>query len=100
MSGDSTVDSLRVGFVVGVGDRLRQPEVQQLHAAVRAHDDVAWLEVAVDDSLLVRGAERLRDLSCDLERVREAKRAAREAVVKRLALDQLQHDGRQPVGCL
>ena len=44
---------------------LREPEVQHLHRAVRPQLDIGWLEIAVDDALLVRGFERLRDLPRD-----------------------------------
>jgi hypothetical protein len=39
---------------------FREPEVQRLHRAVRAHLDVRRLQVPMDDPLLVRGFERLR----------------------------------------
>ena len=41
---------------------LRQPEVQQLHHAVRRDLDVRGLQVAMDDPLFVRGFERLGNL--------------------------------------
>ena len=40
--------------------RFRQPEVQNLHRAVGADLDVRGLEIAMDDALLVRRFERLR----------------------------------------
>ena len=52
-----------------VGQRqLREAEVEHLdevtaRAAVVAQEDVLGLEIAVDDSLLVRGVQRVRDLS-------------------------------------
>ena len=39
---------------------LRQPEVEHLHRAVGSQLDVRWLQIAVDDPLLVRRFERLR----------------------------------------
>ena len=45
--------------------RLRQPEVEDLHRAVRADHDVGGLEIAVDDVLLMRRFERIGDLLRD-----------------------------------
>ena len=51
--------------------------------------DVLGLEVAVDDALLVRGGEALRDLLRDLDRARERQRAGRaQHLRQRLALDE------------
>ena len=48
--------------------RLRQPEVEHLHHAVRRDLDVRGLQVAVDDPFLVRGLERVGDLPRDRQR--------------------------------
>ena len=64
------------GRVPRVG--LGQAEVEDLDLAVRRQLDVGGLEVAVDDALLVRFLERLRDLPRDLRapRRRESVRAS------------------------
>ena len=43
-------------------DELRQPKVEDLDRAVVAHLDVGWLQIAMDDPLLVRGDQRGGDL--------------------------------------
>ena len=48
--------------------RLREPEVEHLHHAVRRDLDVRGLQVAVDDPFFVRGLERLGDLARDRQR--------------------------------
>ena len=48
--------------------RLGQTEVEHLHRAVRTDLDVRGLEIAMDDSLLVRRFEGLGDLSRDGQR--------------------------------
>ena len=53
--------------------------------------DVARLQIAVDDALLVRGFERIGDLARDGERLLERNRALLDPLGERLALDQL-HD--------
>ena len=45
----------------------------------------------MDDALVVRGLQRLRDLADDVERFVQRHRSAREPVGKRLAVDELQH---------
>ena len=48
--------------------RLREPEVQDLHSPVKAQLDVRGLEIAMDDALLVRGFKPFRDLLRDRQR--------------------------------
>ena len=72
--------------------RFREPEVEHLHRAVRADFDVRRLQVAMDDALLVRGFEGLRDLLRDRQRVGKRDRAMRDAIGERRALDQLEHE--------
>ena len=52
----------RLSGVVGVSKcgrrQLGQAEIEHLHKTVGAHDDVFWLDVSMDDSLLVGGRER------------------------------------------
>ncbi len=63
--------------------RFRQAEVQHLHGAVRAHLDIRGFEIAMDDPLLVRRFERVRDLLRDRQRFvdRDRPRAMRSASV-------------------
>ena len=75
---------------------LGEPEVEHLHRAVGLDLDVARLEIAMDDALLVRGFERRRDLARDAQRLVERKsgrraRTLREQLGQRLAFDQLHH---------
>ena len=50
-------------------DRHRQPEVAEFGGAVLGQPDVAGLEVAVDDAVLVGIGQRLADLVGDAQRV-------------------------------
>ena len=56
------------------------------------HLDVRGLEIAVDDAVLVRRFERLRDLPRDRQRFVERNRSVRDAIGKRRSLDQFQHE--------
>ena len=60
--------------------RFRQAKVEHLHRAVRAHLDVRRLQIAMDDSLLVRGFQRLRNLLRNGQRLIERNGSAREAL--------------------
>lgn len=53
--------------------------------------DVRGFQIAMNDSVLVRRLERVRDLLCDRQRLIERHRAARDPLRKILALDQF-HD--------
>jgi hypothetical protein len=61
---------------------FRQTEIEQLrHRPVRARsaekEDVAWLEIAVNDVLSVHRLERLEDLRRDDDRVGDWQRTPR-----------------------
>ena len=64
--------------------RLREAEVEHLHRAVGADLDVGGLQIAMNDALLVRGFERVRDLPRDRQRFGERRpRRARDASASR-----------------
>ncbi|MDO8795479.1 MAG: hypothetical protein Q7J25_12760 [Vicinamibacterales bacterium] len=69
---------------------LRQTEVEQLRALFRQHD-VGRLEVAMDDALAVRAAERVGDLDPAAQGRVERQRAVGEPRGERLAVEQF-HD--------
>ena len=78
--------------------RLRQAEVQHLHDAVGSHLDIGRLQIAMDDPFLVRGLERIADLARDGQRVRGPEASGLNDRVERLALHQLHHERRDPLG--
>ena len=79
-------DGRKVRRAGGVLDlrQLRQPEVEDLDAAVLRDEEVLGLQVPVDDALVVRGGETLRDLDGVVDRACDARggrrRAARRSV--------------------
>lgn len=56
------------GVPVPVKKLVRQAEVENFHGAVRPQLDVGWLQVAVDDALLVRGLHSFGNLPRDGQR--------------------------------
>ena len=78
--------------------KLREAEVEDLHGAVAGQRDVGRFQVAVTDPLLVRGLERLEDLSRDAHGFIHGERAARESLGERLAFDEFQNQERDPAG--
>ena len=81
-------------------ESLRQPEVEDLHRTVGPHLDIGRFQIAVDDSLLVRGFERLGDLFRDRERFIEWNRALRDSIGKRGTFDQFEHQRRRAIALL
>ena len=78
---------------------FRQPEIEHLHSTVRTQLDVRRFEVAVDDALLVRGLQGVRDLPGDGNRLIERNRTLDNTLGERGPLDQLHHQrvhGRLP----
>src|SRR4029450_6150946 len=72
----------------------RESEVQYFHRTTDRDLDVRWLQVAMDNPLLMSGLERFRDLPRDRERPddRQSGWMGRDPVRQRLALDELHHD--------
>jgi hypothetical protein len=75
----------------GVG--LGEPEVEDLHDALRRDLDVGGLEIPVDDAFLVSGVERVGDLPGNRERVANGKRPSGHAIRERVPLDELEYEG-------
>ena len=71
--------------------QLRQAEVENLGAAFLRHEDVFGFQVAVNDSLLVRGRKAVGDLDGDVDRLARCQCATSQALAQGLALQQL-HD--------
>jgi hypothetical protein len=78
-------------------ERLRQPEIEHLHRAVRSHHDVGRLQVAVDDAVLVCGLEGFGDLLGDGQGLVDGNRPAPNPVRQGLAVHELQ-DQRADMG--
>jgi hypothetical protein len=77
-----------------------QAEIEDLHRAVGADLHVRRFQVAVDDPGVMREFQRLGDLRRNRQRLVERKRALRDAVGQRRALDQLHHQRQVPPGRL
>ncbi len=73
----------------GVGtvanESLRQPEVQHFHLAVSCDLDIARLQIAVDDALLVCSFESFGDLEGQLEGFFDGDGTTFEPILKRVA---------------
>ena len=69
---------------------LRQPEVEQLHPALREHH-VSRLQIAMHDPLAMRVVERVGDLDAISQRLFDRQRPLRQPVEQRFTLEQL-HD--------
>ncbi len=71
---------------------LGQAEVEQLRLAGAGDHDIFGLEVAVNDSQLVRGGYAVGHLTGELDRLAHGQRAAIEPGAQRLALHQFGDD--------
>jgi hypothetical protein len=81
------VDGGRTSRVHG----FRKAEVEHLDGAVAAHFDICRLQVAVDDPLLVRGFQRLRDLPRDGQGFVERHGSTRDVLRQIVPFDELHH---------
>jgi hypothetical protein len=73
---------------------FRQPEIEDLDAALGGDEDVFGLQIAVDDPLLVRRGEPVRDLQRVLERFPLRKRPFIETLPEGFSLEELHRDVR------
>lgn len=73
-------------------DGLRETEVEDLDLAVGREADIGGLEIAVDHAGFVRGFEAGGDLAADFERLVKREGSALQAVVDRLARDELEDE--------
>ena len=78
------------GIFAGGFECFRQAKVENLHLPGWCDLDVGRFQIAVNDSLLVRSLQRVRDLTGDRQRFLERDRPARNPVRERLAIHKLQ----------
>ncbi len=76
-------------------DEFGQTEVDDLDLAAIGHEDVAALDVAMDDAEAVRGVQRVGDLDAHFDQRVDRERSAVDAPPQRLAADHLHHEERQ-----
>ena len=72
-------------------ERLGQAKVQHLDGPVLPHLDVCGLQIAVDDTRLVCGLQRLGDLLSDGERVIQRERSLADPLSQGRSFDQLEY---------
>ena len=82
------------------GDERRDAEVQQVRLAVGRDEDVAWLQIAMDDEIAVRELHRAADLQKQAEPVVDGERRVLAVVVDAPTVDVF-HDeiGQSLFGC-
>ena len=85
----------RIRVVLGRRDQLGQTEVEDLHEAVLGDHHVFRLQVAMDDSLLVRRGEAVGDLRRDVQRPAVRRRPAAQQRPQVRSLDVLHDDVRR-----
>ena len=92
MAGVVMVGDLDASAEVPAGSiAFANPKSKHLHRPVRSDLDVRRLQIAVDDPLLVRRFERLRDLARDGQRLIEWNSALRDPIGQRWSFDELQY---------
>jgi hypothetical protein len=68
---------------------FRQAEIENLEAIARQDEQILWLEVAMDDALLVRGSEARRDLRAIVDACRDRQRPVVQPLAQCRALEEL-----------
>ena len=79
---------------------LRQAEIEHLNPALISHHDVGWLEVAMDDALLVRCSQGIRQVNGNLEDPLDRQITSGDHPREGLSLDQLHGEKLDPVRLL
>jgi hypothetical protein len=86
--------SLFAGRQPIVANALRQSEIEHLCLAALGDENVRRLDIAMHDSLRVRGGERLSHMDRNLEQLLQFHRLAMDELFQALALQLLHHDER------
>ncbi len=86
------------GDEAGGSIAFARPKSSTFTGAVGPHLDVRRFQIAVNDPLLVRRFERLRDLLRDRQRFVDRDRPARDSLREVFALDQFHHESVGSVG--
>src|SRR5438477_5365991 len=68
--------------------KLCNPKVEHFHVSVRPEHDVVGLDVAMNNSCVVRGGERTGHLDRDINSFTQLHWSARQTLTQRLAFDQ------------
>ena len=71
---------------------FRQTEIEDLQPAVASELNVGWLEIPMNDALLVRCLQGLRDLPGDPERFLNRQRATHHPIGEGFALHQFHNE--------
>src|SRR5262249_31671977 len=79
-------------------EQFGDAEIQKLRHAVFADQNVAGLDVAVDDQILMRELNCGADLPEELQPFLNRKLAGFAVIAERLARDELHHEVRPPFG--
>ena len=79
---------------IGEADAPGQSEIEHLHVAGPADEDVARLDVPVDDAARVRGGERSRDRRADVDDPRRVERLPKHEPLQIHPVEQFHHDER------
>jgi myo-inositol catabolism protein IolC len=74
------------------GKQLRDTEIEQLHLATSRHQDVRWLEVAMDHQVPMSELDGLADGQEEPETFLEVQAPRLTVAVDRLALDVLHRE--------
>src|SRR2546425_2966616 len=69
-----------------------QAKVQNLGLAASRHEDVRWLDIAMNDPLRVRRIQSISNLNSQLQHLLVGKRLAGDAMLERLSLQELHDD--------
>ena len=77
---------------LGLGEHLRQAEIDDLHVAVMRQHDVGGLEIAMHDARAVRGGQPGGDIARDARRLADGQRPALDALPQRLAVVERHRD--------
>src|SRR5258705_13617949 len=76
--------------------QLCQTKVEYLHPAIFGEEDVVWLQIAVNDALLVCGREALGNLQRIVHYPALSQRCAPDALTQCFTVEQLRND----IGCV
>src|SRR6266853_4193928 len=78
-------------YPAGTGNQFGQAEIQDFRLSTPGEENIGRLEIAMDDSRLMRGVEGVGNLDGDVKDLSACQRLARDDVLESLTFQELHH---------
>ncbi len=68
-------------------EKFGQAKIEDLDLAAGCHEEIRWFDIAMDDSLRMRGVQRVGNLCTDVQKPGRVERPFADVILERLAFE-------------